>query len=919
MAWTALTTSSHLVLLLIILGTGHATENHTGHTRTAEAPGDIMIGILYPLHKNEKNDTIQPEPVKCIKLLKGALNKVLILINAIEKNNKSPLLTDVNVTLGYRVLDYCSDVSTALRFTTDFMQQDDCHSGGNTSTRRQPIMAVIGPPHSEDSIVIARQLTLNSIPQISHSSTAVRLSDKNRFPTFLRTVPSDKHQTTAMISFIQNYNWNWVGIVTTDDEYGQAPLDCFVPNALVEKICVAFKIILPASEDSGDFNDKIRNAAQTICNHTNVRVIISFARAAHMKSIFQEMDSRTLPGGKCLQSVRRVWLASDSWSSSGSVTGNLTLKEIGHIVGFMFKNGDPASFTEYLSRLEKAECLDSWNNSFLQELYNEIHPNAPCNDTEVLSEAVQILRGEIQNDSVFSLEMAVSAVAHAVASLCRSKDCKTPGKVQPFELLQILKKQKFELGGKTYNFTEEGDLDLGYDVTLWRSDDGELEIHDILAEYDIMTMNFDWTSLNTTQEYMELKSITSRCSNSCLPGTMKKTAEGQHVCCYECANCPKNHYSNETDRDQCEQCPEDEWSAAGSPTCTPRTVEYFSWDDGYAITLVTFTALGIILVLMVSALFVHQADTPVVKAAGGPLCQVILFSLIISYISAILFVGKPNSIQCKSRQVLFGISFTLCVSCILVKSLKILLAFQFNPELQDVLRRLYQPYVIIGVVVAMQVIICTCWLLLGSPKREVDTQGKILLEQCNEGSKEAFWVMLAYIAILAFVCFVCAFKGRRLPQQYNQAKFITFSMLLYLISWTLFIPIHVTTKGKYLPAVEMVIILISNYGILSCHFFPKCYIILFKKEKNTTSAFRQNLYEYSNKAIYAFSLSGSIGSESQSSCQHIATSALTLSVPAAPLKPDVVMDNEDTDTPVRLYPALHVGSVTRHLRRRSSL
>lgn len=65
MAWTAPILSSHLVLLLIVLEAGHAAENHSGQP-TAEAPGDIMIGIIFPLHKKEKNGIIQPGPVKCM-------------------------------------------------------------------------------------------------------------------------------------------------------------------------------------------------------------------------------------------------------------------------------------------------------------------------------------------------------------------------------------------------------------------------------------------------------------------------------------------------------------------------------------------------------------------------------------------------------------------------------------------------------------------------------------------------------------------------------------------------------------------------------------------------------------------------------------------------------------------------------------
>lgn len=397
--------------------------------------------------------------------------------------------------------------------------------------------------------------------------------------------------------------------------------------------------------------------------------------------------------------------------------------------------------------------------------------------------------------------------------------------------------------------------------------------------------------------------IVSKCSDSCDPGEFKKTAEGQHICCYECINCTENYYSNMTgktriyiqcslctcsnfpilhlnctelsfasppttttiDMDQCLSCdPDTEWSPKGSHTCHAKELLFFSWQDSFAIVLLAFSVLGILLTLLVSALFLHQHDTPVVKAAGGPLSQVILLSLVSSYISSMLFVGRPNTLQCKARQVLFGISFTLCVSCILVKSLQILLAFQFDPVLQEVLRKFYKPYGIIITCVALQVITCICWLVLQSPFNHVSRQTTSLLEYCHEGSYLGFGVMLGYITILAFVCFICAFKGRKLPQNYNEAKFITFSMLLYLISWLLFIPVYVTTSGVYLPAVEMVVILISTYGILSCHFFPKCYIIIFKKEQNTKSVFERKVYEYSNKGMDSVFVSGHLGSLKQS-------------------------------------------------------
>lgn len=207
---------------------------------------------------------------------------------------------------------------------------------------------------------------------------------------------------------------------------------------------------------------------------------------------------------------------------------------------------------------------------------------------------------------------------------------------------------------------------------------------------------------------------------------------------------------------------------------------------------------------------------------------------------------------------MFGLSFTLCVSCILVKSLKILLAFHFNPSLQEALRRLYKPYAIVLACVGVQALVCVLWLVLRSPWSSRTVGPTSVLAECQEGSYVAFGTMLGYIAFLAVVCFAFAFKGRKLPESYNEAKFITFGMLIYLISWVIFVPVYVTTSGKYVPAVEMVVILISNYGILCCHFLPKCYIILFKKQHNTKDAFLQCVYEYSQKSTGSF---GSLGAE----------------------------------------------------------
>uniref|UniRef100_A0A4W5QSE5 G-protein coupled receptor family C group 6 member A n=1 Tax=Hucho hucho TaxID=62062 RepID=A0A4W5QSE5_9TELE len=834
----------HLLVILSLLETGNA-KVRDFKAAVATAPGDIIIGGLFPIHEGveESQNLSAPHASQCVRFNTDGFTQALAMIHAVESANRSPVLTTLGISLGYRIHDTCSDVTTALRASADFTQPTtDCGGGANTSTCPPPIMAVIGASSSEISIAVARQLNLELIPQISYASTAIILSDKKRFPAFKRTVPSDLYQTRAMVQLLSDSKWTWVGVVTTDGDYGRSALDSFVSQATASGICVAFKEILPNSLTSPDGKSAFRKAAATLLRNPNVKVVVSFARPTHMMYLYQELRGWGSVLGE------RVWVASDGWSSSKEVLGEMDLLDIGNVVGFSFKRGNLAPFHRYLMNLININDVIG-NNSFLKEFYSLPNKSGDPGFGSSFIVPAKILLNNSHTNVVFSVEMAVSAIAHAVADICSKKDCKTPGTVQPWEVLGALRDSCFEMEGKSYTFDQKGDLNLGYDVTVWRSVRGAINVHDVVAEYHPINNSFSYTS-GHIKNLTDLRDVVSVCSPSCEPGKFKKTAEGQHTCCYECINCTENHYSNNTDMDQCLSCDiKTEWSLEGSSGCTHKTLEFFSWQDGFAVVLLALAALGIALVLLVGALFLHHHQTPVVKAAGGPLSQIILLSLVGSFVSAVFFVGHPSSLQCKVRQVLFGLSFTLCVSCILVKSLKILLAFQLNPDLKDVLRHLYQPYAIICLCVALQVLTCTLWLVLQSPREKATVFPTTVLAECDEGSQVAFGVMLGYIAVLALVCFACAFKGRKLPQKYNEARFITFSMLLYLMSWLIFVPVYVTTSGKYLPAVEMVVILISNYGVLSCHFFPKCYVILFKKEHNTKSAFMKNIYEYSRKGI----------------------------------------------------------------------
>ncbi|KAG9476283.1 hypothetical protein GDO78_003053 [Eleutherodactylus coqui] len=346
--------------------------------------------------------------------------------------------------------------------------------------------------------------------------------------------------------------------------------------------------------------------------------------------------------------------------------------------------------------------------------------------------------------------------------------------------------------------------------------------------------------IHSTEEKRQGQVPFSNCSRICQEGTRKGIIEGEPTCCFSCEDCPDGEYSDETDASACEKCATDYWSNENHTSCIAKEIEFLSWTEPFGIALTLFAILGICLTSFVFSVFIKFRNTPIVKATNRELSYLLLFSLLCCFSSSLFFIGEPEDWTCQLRQPAFGISFVLCISCILVKTNRILLVFEAKipTSFQRKWWGLNLQFLLVFLCTFVQIVTCIIWLYTAPPKSAKNHEDEIIFVICNEGSLMALGFLIGYTCLLAAICFFFAFKARKLPENFNEAKFITFSMLIFFIVWISFIPAYVSTYGKYVSAVEIIAILASSFGLLTCIFFNKVYIILFKPSRNTIEEVR---------------------------------------------------------------------------------
>ncbi|XP_061072486.1 extracellular calcium-sensing receptor-like [Conger conger] len=808
--------------------------------------GNITIGGIFSFHRKpvsvEPTLQVNPGSIQCRGLDQEELQYAQTMIYAIEEiNDNSEILP--GISLGYRIYDSCPSTLLAVKASLALMNWHE--EGTKTCLRPSSVHAVIGETFSSSTIGIARTLGPFHIPVLSHSATCACLSNKQDYPTFFRTIPSDFYQSRALAKLVKYFGWSWVGAIRTNDEYGNNGMATFLKAAKNEGICIEYSVPIHKTDSRKTFLEVVE-----IIKTSTSKVIVAFAIGHDLDMLIKELFLQNVTGFQ--------WVGSEGWIISSTVASRVNYAVAGGAIGFAPPNIPVPGLKEFimntgpLTRPGNLGLVELWESVFNCILIPRKDVSTKtCTGSESLHGKHTRYTDVSDSSLLNNVYKAVYAVAYSLHNLIICKDghgpfmnktCADKARIEPWQVLHYLTQVNLTTKhGERIQFDKQGDPAARYSLVNWQLNSHGMVVFEIIGLYDEslpegqqLVMKDDVQAVWAGGQQEVPRSI---CSESCLPGTRRALVKGKPICCFDCIPCADGEFSNTTNALTCVACPPEYKSNEERNNCDLKIVEFLTFDELMGILLVAFSVIGGCFTITIALIFFIYKDTPIVKANNSELSFLLLFSLKLCFLCSLTFIGRPSKWSCMLRHTAFGITFVLCISCVLGKTIVVLMAFRATLPGSNVMKWFgpSQQRLSVLALTFIQVLICVLWLTISPPfpnKNMKHYKEKIILE-CDVGSAVGFWAVLGYIGLLSILCFVLAFLARKLPDNFNEAKFITFSMLIFCAVWITFIPAYVSSPGKFTVAVEIFAILASSYAMLFCIFIPKCYIILLKPEKNT--------------------------------------------------------------------------------------
>ena len=162
------------------------------------------------------------------------------------------------------------------------------------------VVALVGAASSGVSKSVALIASIFNIPQVSYSSTAPTLSNKEFYPYFLRVVVPDQVQAQGLVALYKRMGWKRTALISTEDTYGMGAIDKFQEFAGSDVETVVRVTYAPSGSPTSALNAIKASTANVIllnCVYNDCQNVLVEAAAMGLT-------------GKPY-----TWIATDGWSN----------------------------------------------------------------------------------------------------------------------------------------------------------------------------------------------------------------------------------------------------------------------------------------------------------------------------------------------------------------------------------------------------------------------------------------------------------------------------------------------------------------------------------------------------------------------------------------------------------------------------
>nr|XP_028607781.1 vomeronasal type-2 receptor 26-like [Podarcis muralis] len=674
--------------------------------------------------------------------------------------------------------------------------------------------------------------------------------------------PNLELQYKAILQILLYFKWIWIGVISINDHNGEKFLQNMIPRLAQRGICFDFIYRIPQMFFSSFITSSLielfemheiimRSSANAVVIQGEIETMI-ILKLVSVSMVLKYELLATKRNGK-------VWIMTAQMEfTSFPSQRDWDIDFLHGAISFAVHSSEVLGFQKFLMlRNPTSEKEDGFLRVFWEQAFGCQFPNSMVDlqDEGICSgeEKLETLPASVFEMSMtghsYSVYTAAFAVAHALQAMHSSR---YKGRVTVDEGVKLQNPELWKLNlflkriifnnsaGEKVSFNENGEIETGFDIINWVTFPNQSFQRVKVGKIDSMAPQEEafsiWEEAIVWPRSFNQVQPRSVCNDKCPLGYHKAKKEGGPFCCYDCIQCPEGRFSNQMDMDECLQCPQDQYPNMERDSCMPKDISFLSYVEPLGIALAVLALSLSLITALVLWVFIKHRDTPIVKANNRNLSYTLLTSLLFSFLCALLFIGQPEKVTCLLRQTAFGIIFSVAVSCVLAKTIIVVLAFRVTKP-GSRMRKWVGKQQATSIVLSCsltQAALCCVWLATSPPFPDLDMHSvsKEIVLECNEGSVTMFYCVLGVLALLAVVSFTVAFLARKLPDSFNEAKFISFSMLVFCSVWLSFVPTYLSTRGKYMVAVEIFSILASSAGVLGCIFSPKFYIIVLRPQLN---------------------------------------------------------------------------------------